>query len=151
MRARALMKFLWESAQIFPVLSYTVPALFISFDLKCTVRFSLKMPIFVVPFSVAYVNIPSVIKNYTSKGASRLFYITLRERLVPNIVLLNDAFLIEQWRLILCLNFKTWIFNAILHKNCGVPDLGTRRIELSTAQNVSLYRNILFCKFGQRR
>ena len=66
MRARALMKFLWESAQFFPVLSNTVPALFISFDLKCTVRFSLKMSIFVVPFSVASVNIPSVIKNYTS-------------------------------------------------------------------------------------
>ena len=41
--ARALMKFLWESAQFFPVLSDTVPALFISFDLKCPVRFSLKM------------------------------------------------------------------------------------------------------------
>ena len=62
---------------------------------------------FVVPFSVAYIYIPSVIKNYTSKGASRLFYITLRERLVPNIALLNDVFLIEQWRLILYLNFKT--------------------------------------------
>ena len=101
MRARVLMKFLRESVQFFPVLSNTVPALFISFDLKCPVRFSLKMSIFVVPFSVAYVNIPSIIKNYTSKGASRLFYITLRERLVPNIVLLNDVFLIEQWRLIL--------------------------------------------------
>ena len=53
---------------IFPVLSNIVPALFISFDLKCPVRFSLKMQIFVVPFSVAYVNIPSVIKKYTSKG-----------------------------------------------------------------------------------
>ena len=62
---------------------------------------------FFVPFSVAYIYIPSVIKNYTSKGASRLFYITLRERLVPNIALLNDVFLIEQWRLILYLNFKT--------------------------------------------
>ena len=97
--------------------------------------------------------IPSVIKNYTSKGASRLFYtfyITLRERLVPNIALLNDVFLIEQWRLILYLNFKTLIFNAILHKNCGVSDLGTRRIEFRTVQNVSLCRNISFCKFGQR-
>ena len=57
-----------------------------------------------MPLSVAYhVNIPSVIKNYTSKGASRLFYITLREGLVPNIALLNDVFLIEQWRLILYL------------------------------------------------
>ena len=35
-------------------------------------------------------------KNYTSKGASRLFYITLRERLVPNIAFLSDVFLIEQ-------------------------------------------------------
>ena len=41
--ACALMKFLWESAEIFPVLSNTVPALFISFDLRCPVRFSLKM------------------------------------------------------------------------------------------------------------
>ena len=60
--------------------------------------------------TVAYVNIPSVIKNYTSKGASRLFYIRLRqlrEILVPNITLFNDVFLIEQWRLILYLNFKT--------------------------------------------
>ena len=56
-----------------------------------------------MPFSVAYVYIPSVIKNYASKGASRLFYITLRERLVPNIALLNDVCLIEQWRLILYL------------------------------------------------
>ena len=40
--ARALMKFLWKSAQFFPVLSNTVPALFISFDLKCPVRFSLR-------------------------------------------------------------------------------------------------------------
>ena len=39
--------------------------------------------------------------------AGVLFYITLRERLVPNIALLNDVFLIEQWRLILYLNFKT--------------------------------------------
>ena len=34
------------------------------------------------------------------------------------------------------------IFNAILHKNSGVSDLGTRRIEFSTVQNVSLYQNI---------
>ena len=57
-------------------------------------------------FSVAYVNIPSVIKNYTSKGASR-YFIYIAGETGTNIVLLNDVFLIKQWRLILYLNFKT--------------------------------------------
>ena len=45
-------------------------------------------------------------KLYIKRSFEDILY-TLRERLVPNIALLNDVCLIEQWRLILYLNFKT--------------------------------------------
>ena len=47
--------------------------------------------------------------------------------------------------------FQNMNIQCYFTQKCGVSDLGTRRIEFSTVQNVSLYRNILFCKFGQRR